>query len=481
MAGRIDRTDRLATTAVEPPRLTRRQALGRLKTAGLVAAAGGLPWGSLVRACADDGQAPATGPAAARLFDLKKVADGIYGAIAKPTAMLNCNAAVIVNRDHVLVVDTHSKPSAAKALIRQIRDEITDLPVRYVVDSHLHGDHAMGNEAYPEVFGAERRGDLVGEDARVAGEARRAAAEGVARRPAREQIADFRARLEASRDESERAALRAHIEGLAAYQKEMTPPRVTLPTMTFDRRLVIHRGGREIHLLFLGRAHTAGDVVAFIPSERVIATGDLMHGLLPYMGDGFPDEWPATLRALEALEFDRVIPGHGSIQEGKSVLAQFRGYVEEITEKVARGVERGQPLDELKKTITPATLARSRRTTRAAASSVSWRPSSRSRKSPPGCSTAASRAMSGKSSLISRNARASARCHCTDAPGSPQLAQQSGTSERERSGLSVQAERLAKRGQVTRCVNHFGFLRRTRRRGPTEILEGVKQPVARFA
>ena len=122
----------------------------------------------------------------------------------------------------------------------------------------------------------------------------------------------------------------------------MTPPRVTLPTMTFDRRLVIHRGGREIHLIFLGRAHTAGDVVAYIPSERVVATGDLMHGLLPYMGDGFPDEWPATLRALEALEFDRVIPGHGSIQEGKSVLSQFRGYVEEITEKVARGVERGQ-------------------------------------------------------------------------------------------------------------------------------------------
>jgi glyoxylase-like metal-dependent hydrolase (beta-lactamase superfamily II) len=126
--------------------------------------------------------------------------------------------------------------------------------------------------------------------------------------------------------------------------------------MTFENRLVIHRNGREVHLLFLGRAHTAGDVVAFVPSERVIATGDLMHGLLPYMGDGFPDEWPATLKALEALEFDRVIPGHGSIQEGKSVLAEFRGYVEEITEKVSRGVERGQPLDELKKIITPETL-----------------------------------------------------------------------------------------------------------------------------
>ena len=88
----------------------------------------------------------------------------------------------------------------------------------------------------------------------------------------------------------------------------------------------------------------------------MIATGDLMHGLLPYMGDGFPDEWPATLKALEALEFDRVIPGHGSIQEGKSVLSQFRGYVEEITEKVSRGIERGQPLDELKKSITLGTL-----------------------------------------------------------------------------------------------------------------------------
>ena len=89
----------------------------------------------------------------------------------------------------------------------------------------------------------------------------------------------------------------------------------------------------------------------------MVATGDLMHGLLPYMGDGFPDEWPATLRALEALDFDRVIPGHGSIQEGKGVLAQFRAYVEEITEKVSRGIEKGQTLDELKKTITVDALA----------------------------------------------------------------------------------------------------------------------------
>lgn len=330
--------------------------MARLQAAGLVAAAAASPWGSVIRAVGGDGQAPAAAPAAAKLFDLKRVAPGIFGAIAKPTAMLNCNAAVIVNRDHVLVVDTHSNPSAAKALIRQIRDEVTDLPVRYVVDSHLHGDHAMGNEAYPEVFGA---GVEVISSVKTREWLEKL---GVPRMQETleylpKQIADLRARMEASRDESGRAALRAHIEGLETYLKEMRPARVTLPTLTFDRRLVIHRGGREIHLLFLGRAHTAGDVVAYIPSERVVATGDLMHGLLPYMGDGFPDEWPATLKALEALDFDRVIPGHGSIQEGKSVLAQFRGYVEEITEKVARGVERGQTPDELGKTITADTLA----------------------------------------------------------------------------------------------------------------------------
>src|SRR5262249_58798041 len=94
-----------------------------------------------VRSLAAEDPPPAAGPHSGRLFDLKRVADGIYAAIARPTAMLNCNAAVVVNRDHVLVVDTHSKPSAARALIRQVRDEVTELPVRYVVDSHLHGDH----------------------------------------------------------------------------------------------------------------------------------------------------------------------------------------------------------------------------------------------------------------------------------------------------------------------------------------------------
>src|SRR5258708_13090481 len=86
--------------------------------------------------------------AAQELFDIKPVADGVYAAIAKPAYKLNCNAAIIILDDSVLVVDTHSKPSAARALIAQIK-KLTDKPVRYVVNTHFHWDHYQGNQAYP--------------------------------------------------------------------------------------------------------------------------------------------------------------------------------------------------------------------------------------------------------------------------------------------------------------------------------------------
>src|SRR5436853_5658103 len=87
------------------------------------------------------------------LFDIKPVADGVYAAIAKPTYRVNCNAAIIVLGDSVLVVDTHSKPSAARALIEQIK-KLTPKPVKYVVNTHFHWDHYQGNEAYPSSWPA---------------------------------------------------------------------------------------------------------------------------------------------------------------------------------------------------------------------------------------------------------------------------------------------------------------------------------------
>src|ERR1700674_128590 len=87
------------------------------------------------------------------LFDIKPVADGIYAAIAKPAYKVNCNAAIIILGDSVLVVDTRSKPSAARALIEQIK-KLTPKPVKFVVNTHFHWDHYQGNEAYPSSWPA---------------------------------------------------------------------------------------------------------------------------------------------------------------------------------------------------------------------------------------------------------------------------------------------------------------------------------------
>ena len=89
------------------------------------------------------------------LFDIQKVADGVYFAFAFPQAVGNCNAAIFVNSADVLVVDAHSKPSAASALIAQIKKQVTPKPVRYLVDTHFHWDHAQGNAGYRDAFGKD--------------------------------------------------------------------------------------------------------------------------------------------------------------------------------------------------------------------------------------------------------------------------------------------------------------------------------------
>ena len=121
------------------------------------------------RAAMARAQAPAAGP---RLFDIQKVADGVYCALAHPQAITNCNAAIFVNSQDVLVVDGHSKPSAAASLIAQIKMEVTTKPVRYLVNTHFHWDHTQGDPAYRatgskvEIIASEATKQLVAQNAR---------------------------------------------------------------------------------------------------------------------------------------------------------------------------------------------------------------------------------------------------------------------------------------------------------------------------
>lgn len=257
-----------------------------------------------------------------------KVADGVYA--AHPTAAMNVgsNTAVIITTQGVMIVDSHITPAAARALVKDIR-ALTDQPVRWVVDSHYHYDHAHGNAAFgPDVtiIGHEfTRKMLLASP--LDDETYRVFAEGLP-----EQIAGLRARVETETDKSGVAAqLRRQIE-LAEGLKEVTS---AAPDLTLTTSMSIFKGGREIQLLHLGRGHTGGDVIVYLPQEKLVCAGDLLTAGLSYMGDAYVDEWVTSLERLKALDFETIIPGHGEVLKGREHLTNFQAYLRDAWDQVA--------------------------------------------------------------------------------------------------------------------------------------------------
>lgn len=293
--------------------------------------------------------APAFSLKAQELFDIKPVADGVYAAIAKPAYKVNCNAAIILLDDGVLVVDTHSKPSAARALIDQIK-KLTPKPVKFVVNTHFHWDHYQGNEAYPSSWPA---GVEI-----ISSEATRASIEqrGVPRvkheivtMPA--EIEQLRSDLQKATSPDQKETLRKNLAEAENYFAELKKMQITLPTMTFDRSLILHRKSRTVEILWLGRAHTDGDVFVFLPKEKVIATGDALHGWTPFMGDSYPYDWIQTLDAAEKLDFDFVIGGHGDVMHGKQKFDLWKQYFSALMDQTAAAYSDGATLEQAQKRV----------------------------------------------------------------------------------------------------------------------------------
>jgi cyclase len=289
-----------------------------------------------------------------KLFDFEKVADGVYLAQARPQSMINANAAIFVGSKDVVVVDSHSKPSAAASLIRQIKSEITEKPVRYVINSHFHWDHTQGNHAYRI---AEQKIDFIATTttkqlmsdlavSRVKASLDEAAA----------KVDQLRSRAAAATSSEEKAFCTEQIAQLENYRAELENYTLELPTITFDKSYVIQDKAHDLHIAFHGHAHTAGDLTVFCPQQRAIATGDVIHGFLPFIADGFPKAWPGTIDVIGHQEFDHILPGHTSLQTGRIVMLSIRNYIEELTAKVEEGRNAGKSVPELQKTITVASL-----------------------------------------------------------------------------------------------------------------------------
>ena len=294
-------------------------------------------------------------PAEEPLFDLQKLGDGIYAAVARPRNPINCNAAVIVYDEGVLVVDTHSRPSSARGLIEQIKT-VTDKPVRYAVNTHFHWDHAQGNHAYPVAFPRQV--------AIVSSEATRQNLETLGMERVKAQleetpntIAALRKTLLAEKDAAARARTLDEIRQQEDYRAELKGLELTLPDLTFDKSLILHRSGRDIVLLFLGRGHTSGDVVVYLPKEKIVATGDLLHGWMPFMADGYPREWVATLDQVGKLDFDQIVGGHGGVKP-RSHLTTFRNYLADLIDETRRARQRGETLEKAKASVAAALKGR---------------------------------------------------------------------------------------------------------------------------
>jgi cyclase len=284
---------------------------------------------------------------------MTKITDTIYRADNPGTPGINATSWVFINDADVLVTDSEGSPASARSLLAGVAT-ITSKPVRYLVDTHFHIDHAYGNTALPpatQIIGTDfTRRMLIGPEAR----------QGVTFRnftdPIPGRIAALKTQIASEADPQRKATLQAQLASqeatLAVYTGNfpLQPPNVIV-----DGSRTIRSGSKEFQILFLGRAHTAGDLVVYVPSEKAVACGDILFkSQVGWQGDAFPNDHPATLDALKKLDLELVLPGHGDHIQGRAnidtAIANMQGYLRDEWQQASDAKRQGlSPDDAVKK------------------------------------------------------------------------------------------------------------------------------------
>jgi cyclase len=297
----------------------------------------------------------------AEQFEVVKVSDGVYAAIRKEPSTLttNANSVFIINDDDVIVVDTTLTPGSAKELLAALR-RLTNKPVRYVINTHWHDDHIMGNQVFRDAFpGADFIAHArTREYLPTTGLANRKQAMSEQGYPG--FIASLRSQLEKGEslyggpmNEEERAAFASAIRIAERYMAENPTAQVVLPTVTVEDRLTLYRGDRTIDIRYFGRGHTSGDIVVHLPKENILIAGDLVIWPVPYVGgpQSHPGDWSATLEKLSALHASAIIPGHGPVLKDDAYLKQMSKLFASIKQQVEAAVARGENLEQTRKSV----------------------------------------------------------------------------------------------------------------------------------
>jgi glyoxylase-like metal-dependent hydrolase (beta-lactamase superfamily II) len=231
------------------------------------------------------------------------------------TAEGDPNTGIVIGDDCVLVADTQATPAMAQDVVRRIR-EVTDKPIRYVVLTHYHAVRVLGASAYApqQIIASQDTRDLIVE-----------------------------------RGEADKASEIGRFPRLFR-DVESVPPGMTWPTITFSGKMTLWMGSLEVQLLQLGRGHTKGDTVVWLPGDRVLLSGDLVEfDATPYAGDAYFKDWPRTLENVAALKPVALVPGRGPALVGEAQVAAglsaTGGFIADVRASVEAGVAAGKELN----------------------------------------------------------------------------------------------------------------------------------------
>ena len=278
-------------------------------------------------------------------FQIVKVADGVYAAIAKSGGLASGNAGFVIGNDGVLIFDTFFTPAAIEELIAEIQS-LTKLPIKFAVNSHYHLDHTGGNQVL-----AARGVPIIAHDNVMIWQTTKnkrflPAPEELAKRKAdaAKQLADTPA---------EQADKRSQLERTMRRLDAMMTIKLTNPTKTFKSgTMTLDLGKRKVILATLP-GHTGGDIFAYVPDAKVVFTGDLgWSRTLPNLVDATVNDWIPTLdQILKQHPTAKFVPGHGNVA-GAADIKDFRDYLDDLRARVKQGIANGLTVDQAKQQLT---------------------------------------------------------------------------------------------------------------------------------
>lgn len=280
-------------------------------------------------------------------YNFTRIADGVYYATGNDKMFVGSNPVVIVNEMDVSVVDSSVSPEAVRALIADIKI-LTDKPVGCVINTHYHFDHAHGNQVFGpeiEIIGHEyAREQLMGDILNS-----KTYLHFTGDLP--EQMEALQSQIASETDAEKREEIKRILASVGEFNRALEEVKPTPPNRTFNDRLTLFKGDREIRLLFLGRGHTGGDVFVYLPKEKILCTGDFLAPFLSYMGDAYVDEWDDTLEKLKSIDFEFILPGHGAPMKTGEKIDHFQAYLRDLWQKTKSMRAGGASAAEVAETI----------------------------------------------------------------------------------------------------------------------------------